>query len=44
MAPLPVPLNDFEGHFCCLKRFITPTRCETQHKFSNIARRAVPLW
>jgi len=18
MAPLPVPLNDLEGHFCCL--------------------------
>jgi len=19
MAPLPMPLNDLEGHFCCLK-------------------------
>jgi len=21
MAPLPMPLNDLEGHFCCLKPF-----------------------
>ena len=21
MAPLPMPLNDPEGHFCCLKSF-----------------------
>ena len=21
IATLPVPLNDLEGHFCCLKRF-----------------------
>jgi len=21
MAPLPIPLNDIEGHFCCLKPF-----------------------
>ena len=40
MAPLPMPLNDFEGHFCCLKPFIA---CETSPEFTNIARRAVPL-
>ena len=21
MAPLPIPLSDLEGHFCCLKPF-----------------------
>jgi len=21
MAPLPVPLNDLKGHFCCLKLY-----------------------
>jgi len=21
VAPLPIPLNDLEGHFCCLKPF-----------------------
>jgi len=21
MAPMPMPLNDFEGHFCCWKPF-----------------------
>jgi len=24
MAPLPVPLNDLEGHFCCLKPSLLP--------------------
>jgi len=24
MAPLPMPLNDLEGHFCCLKPFYFP--------------------
>ena len=41
MAPLPVPLNDFEGHFCCFKIFLAVTHCETSHKFNHIAHRVV---
>jgi len=28
MAPLPIPLNGLEGHFCCLKS-LTPITRET---------------
>jgi len=42
MAPLPIPLNDLEGHFL-FETFITPIPRETWHEFTNIARRVVPL-
>jgi len=44
MAPLP--LNDLEGHFCCLnfETFLAPISRETWHEFTNISRLAVPLF
>jgi len=38
MAPLPMPLNDLEGHFYLLfESFLTPILCETWHKLTSIA-------
>jgi len=39
MPPLPIPLNDLGGHFCCFETFITPIARETQHEFSRSALR-----
>jgi len=44
MAPLPVPLNDIEGHvYSCelFETFLTPVTRETQHEFTNSALRAL---
>jgi len=43
MAPLPMPLNDLEGHFLLSEAFLTPIPRETLHEFTNIMRRAVNL-
>jgi len=45
MVPLPMPLNDLGpwGSRLLFETFIAPIPRETQHGFTNIARRAVPL-
>jgi len=38
-------LDDLKGHIILLfETFITSIDRETKHKFTNIARRAVPPW
>ena len=45
MAPLPMPLNDLEGHCCGLKPFYSHTSLLTQHCSSIKYKYPVPqIW
>jgi len=46
IAPLPMPLDDREGHFCCLKPFLLPYLVERNMKLltQRVARSLFGIW